>query len=115
MNVVQIKEPLDTKLTDSLDFDDLTSMEIACLKLLKSGTYDVDSMSDRMFDTLFKLEVDELVYNHKVTASGEKAINLAFELGGSKERRRAASLKDVDVDKIFEENKPDTWSSMDEY
>ena len=94
-----LTETVNTKLTESYDFNELSSLHIAALKAINDGRMDIDNASDRMFDMVYELIHNGLVTNDiTLTPAGERAIELAQELGGSKERRRAAAQKDVEVD-----------------
>lgn len=94
-----LAETLDTNLGKSIDFNTLTSLNIAALRAIDDERMDVKNASERMMDVLYELQYNELIDNSfKLTPNGKKAIALAQTLGGSKERRRAGDQKDVDID-----------------
>lgn len=109
MKVMQVLSEEGRRVTEiELDFNELTSLQIGTLRAIGSGRFDLDEASDRMMDVTYELQQLNLVtQDYELTSTGEKAIHLAEKLGGSAERRRAASkvaveqeddLVSVDVD-----------------
>jgi len=88
-------------LENDLSFNDLSSLHIAALRAIDEGRMDVDNASDRMMFVLYELQEFTLVDDeYNLTRMGYKAIMLAHRLGGSLERRRAGTQKDIDLDDI---------------
>jgi hypothetical protein len=87
----EIPKDLVYPLTDKLDFDELSSMQIAALKAIANGKVDFEGVSDRMMEVIEELQIHGLVNSdYKLNAIGQKAIELAAALGGGRERRQAA-------------------------
>lgn len=100
----------------TLDFNDLEPLQIAALKRINNGNLDVMSMSDKMLDVIYSLQYYNLVdSNYNLTPTGVKAVRLAHRIG-SKDRRRAASMKDVDIDQedVYDTDYPND-DDMDDY
>jgi|AntRauTorcE11897_2_1112592.scaffolds.fasta_scaffold00120_13 hypothetical protein len=75
-----------------LDFNELTSIQIGALRAISAGRLDFDNASDRMMDVIYELQHYNLLdRSMELTVTGNKAVGLADRLGGSAERRRAAS------------------------
>lgn len=74
----------------SLDFNDLSSIQIGALRAIHDGRLDFDNASDRMQNVLYDLQDFNLIDDfYELTPTGQKAVKLAMEIGGS-ERRQAA-------------------------
>ena len=99
---------INTTLTEDLDFNDLKSLHIAALRAIDEDRMDVYDASDRMMDILYELQSNDLIDdNYQLTELGAKALAMAKSLGGSKERRRAAAMKDVKIDDIYDDDYAD--------
>lgn len=83
-----------------LDFDDLTSVQIGTLRAISKDIVDFENVSDSILSTLYGLQEYNLLDSEfKLTATGEKALNLSDKLGGSLERRRAIMSKSLKLNK----------------
>lgn len=94
-----ITESVSTQLENGLDFNELSSIHIGTLRALSDNRVDFENASDRMIEMIETLQVMGFVDTQtKLTSSGTKAVELAKLLGGSRDRRRAASMDDVEID-----------------
>jgi hypothetical protein len=79
---------------------------------------DFDNASDRMMDVVYELQGYGLVDGHnELTKTGQQAIELSHSLGGSKDRRRAANMKNAEDINLDDEEfeLPDTDVYDDDY
>ena len=87
----------DVLMEGGLNFNDLSSLHVGALKAIYDSRLDFDNASDRMMDVIYELQVYGLVDSgNELTKSGQQAIELSHSLGGSKDRRRAANMKNAE-------------------
>lgn len=76
----------------SLDFNDLSSIQIGALRAISDGRLDFANATDRMMSIVYELQGVNLVDDaYDLTPMGEKAVGLALTLGGVE--RRVAAFK----------------------
>lgn len=93
-----ITPPISTIMINGTDFNDLTSKQIGTIRAIVAGRVTYDDISERMLETVEELQLTGLVTKSlELTPTGRQVIDLAAVLGGSKERRRAATLDMVEV------------------
>ena len=93
-----LTESASTTLDNGTDFNDLSSRHIGTLRAIANGRLDFENASERMIEMLEELQMTGFITSDiQLTSSATKAIELAELLGGSKERRRAASMGDVEI------------------
>lgn len=113
----------DVLMEGGLNFNDLSPLHIGALKAIYDGRLDFDNASDRMLDVVYELQGYALVDTYNgLTKTGQEAIELSHSLGGSRDRRRAASRKDakeLDLDgeefDLNDDMLPDTDVYDDDY
>jgi hypothetical protein len=90
----------DVLMEGGLKFNDLSSLHIGALKAINDGRLDFEEATDRMMDVVYELEEYGLIDQYyKLTDPGQQAIELTQTLGGSRDRRRAATMQDpADID-----------------
>ena len=94
-----LTESVITVLENGIDFNELTSRHIGTLRAIRDKRVDINDVSERMYEMIETLQVMGLISDDlSLTQSGEQALKLADTLGGSKERRRAATKDDVEID-----------------
>ena len=100
----------------SLDFNDLTSIQIGALRSLYNKRIDFDTASDRMHDVIFDLQNMNLVDDtYELTDLGVRAVNLALTLGGSERRKAAARAAfNADIEQLYKECS-ETEETVDEW
>ena len=92
-------ESVSTVLENGMDFNELSSRHIGTLRAVNDGRVDINDVSERMYEMIETLIVMGLISDDlSLTPSGQQALGLADTLGGSKERRRAATKDTVDID-----------------
>lgn len=97
-----------------LDFNDLSTVQVAALKAIDDGRLDFDNASDRMLDVLYDLQDFNLLDQmFELTPTGGKAVRLTKKLGGSKEKRKAQSRKEINPDDLPDEDPYDTTDYHD--
>ena len=99
MKVNQVlTESVTTVLENGIDFNDLTSRHIGTLRAISQNRVDINDVSERMEEMIETLVTMGFITSElSLTPSGEQVIQLADVLGGSKERRRAATKDDVKI------------------
>ena len=86
-------------LDNGMQFNDITSRQIGTLRSIDENRFDHDNISDKNIENLETLRALKLINKFSIlTPSGNTAIKFANALGGSKERRRAATIDDVKID-----------------
>ena len=92
-------EAISTMLDNGIDFNELTSRQIGTLRGIAANRVDYADASEERVEMLETLHIMGLIDPSRgVTPSGVKAVELADILGGSKERRRAATRDEVEID-----------------
>lgn len=93
-----------------LDFNDLTSIQIGALRAIYDNRLDFDNASERMLDVVSELQNLSLVDDtFELTDLGNKAVQLALQLGGSERRQAAArAAAKVQLDDIYDDDYPTT-------
>ena len=87
-----------TTLINGIDFNDLTSKQIGTIRAVDAGRVNYDNISERMLESVEDLQLMGFITNDlELTLVGKEVITLAMAMGGSKERRRAATLDTVEV------------------
>lgn len=106
----------------SLDFNDLSSLQIGTLRAISDGRVDFANATDRMLDIVDQLQGYNLVdAAYSLTPTGEKAVGLALTIGGSERRAAVAKAqrqKEYDPDKdVYNDYEDvmdnDDWSELD--
>ena len=93
-----LTESVTTVLENGMDFNDLTSRHIGTLRAIQQNRVDINDVSERMEEMIETLVVMGLITSDlDLTPSGSQVITLADTLGGSRERRRAATKDDVKI------------------
>jgi len=104
----------DVLMESGLNFNELSPLHVGALKAIYDGRLDFDNASDRMMDIVYELQEYGLVDNNsELTKNGQQAIELSHSLGGSRDRRRAANMKNSK--EIDSELLPNTDVYDDEY
>lgn len=83
-------------LENGFDFNELSSLHVGALKAIYDDRLDFANATDRMMDVVYELQEYGLVDTNKgLTKTGQQAIELTHILGGSRDRRRAANMKNA--------------------
>lgn len=105
-----------------LDFNELTSLQIAALRAIADERLDFENASDQMMQILYDLQNYNLLdTDFELTRTGGKAVSLAQELGGSVERRKAAAKArmptniDIDPNDVYSDDYGGDSDYGDEY
>ena len=95
---VSLNNNISTILENGTDFNNLSSKQIGTLRAIADNRVNSETISERMMEAIEDLQIMGFVTRDlKLTVSGSKAVELAAILGGSQERRRAATIDEVEV------------------